>query len=333
MQIEGLRGISMLVVVIYHIVFRFSAVYLNQESNVIVEAILPGLAVPCFMILSGYFMESPHNGDGFLTGVLKKIIRLWPTYVVSITITYLMLWVFPLPGRDDISLLEYLLNAVMVNGYIGVKYVDGAHWYLTALISAQIVVVFLQKFPKVKWGYVVWILITITLKVAKSIFPGTFIGKILSGMFVLLGCEYSGIFMLGILIRRFQNGAISKRQYLIANVCLVCFIGIMRGLLAIPQVILASLLVILTCINKLPFLEKKVFAFLGGISYATYLVHRNTSYAVMLQLKNKGCAFVSMVGMALIISIVLGFALNMYVEKPIARLATRLSKVTGKGSI
>ena len=58
--------------------------------------------------------------------------------------TYIIVRLFPLPGRTC-ELKDLLLNEIFLNGFIGTPYVDGAHWYITVLLSAIVIIGILKK--------------------------------------------------------------------------------------------------------------------------------------------------------------------------------------------
>lgn len=40
---------------------------------------------------------------------------------------------------------DWILNIFFINGFIGTRYVDGAHWYLTILISFIVIISIAKK--------------------------------------------------------------------------------------------------------------------------------------------------------------------------------------------
>lgn len=88
------------------------------------------------------------------------MLRIWHAYFVAITICFALTRFVELPNRT-VSLFEYFLNIPFVNGYIGTSYVDGAHWYLTTLVSGIVIYSVILNF-KDKFKYyllIVWLIL------------------------------------------------------------------------------------------------------------------------------------------------------------------------------
>ena len=164
MQIEGLRGITCLIIVLYHIVYRYQELY-EEPSNILVTIMKHwgNFGVAIFMIISAYYLYSKNLfKDNLLKYYFKKVIRLWPVYLICITFTFALLQIAELPGRT-VGVKEYLLNAFMINGFIGINYVDGAHWYITSMLSIIFVVGILLKLKLQDnhLAYLVWLILGI----------------------------------------------------------------------------------------------------------------------------------------------------------------------------
>lgn len=94
-----------------------------------------------FLLISCYYLinfDSAIFSFSLIKYLLKKFIRLWPLYAIAITITVIVIHMFPLLGRMS-TWTDWILNLTFINGFLGSPYVDGAHWYLTTLISFIII--------------------------------------------------------------------------------------------------------------------------------------------------------------------------------------------------
>lgn len=141
-QIEGLRGIAMVIVVCYHLIFGYLKHYGTPiENNFLGIKYWGYFGVSIFILISGYFSQGENS---IIRTIIKKVSRLWPAYVVAVFVIYITTTMFQLEGRT-VSKLGFLANCLMLNGFIGIGYVDGAHWYITTLISCVIVSSALNK--------------------------------------------------------------------------------------------------------------------------------------------------------------------------------------------
>ena len=255
-QIEGLRGIAILMVVVYHIFCRYQQIYLSETIEWMER--FGAYAVNLFFLMSGYFL-------GQRTNFVKKIIRLWPSYVVGVLLSVVLLAFFPLPNKE-INFIQVLTNVFFINGFIKIPYVDGAHWYVHTLI-----IMFF-------WGILIrhrnfifliaWIVGAVVAECADV--------RIISHF---LGGKYVGCFVCGMALRNFLDEPGKRWLGVLAFAVAGVFVGqsILFG-----TIFIVSLFVLYLCIKgKLKLLGTKILCFLGLISYPLYVVHQNLAYVVL----------------------------------------------------
>lgn len=195
-KIEGLRGVSILLVVIFHVFCRYQQIYLNY--NIVFIEYWGSFGVMVFLLISCFFLGGPVDNRipfSLKKYFVKKILRLWPCYAVCITITAILIHLCNLPERMS-TWKDYFLNLFFLNGYMGTVYVDGAHWYLTTLISVIIITGIFKK-SKIANSYItylVWILTVVGLRLNGA-----------SNIAHLLGGAYIGIASAGISIRKITD--------------------------------------------------------------------------------------------------------------------------------
>ncbi|MGY3211659.1 acyltransferase family protein [Mucilaginibacter sp. HD30] len=91
-NLEGLRGICALVVFIAHFFgFSFFGIEKNTVVDIIIHTQFAQVAVLIFFIISGYVMGinhiyTPFNVQNVKTYLMKRIVRLYPIYVVALLI-------------------------------------------------------------------------------------------------------------------------------------------------------------------------------------------------------------------------------------------------------
>lgn len=72
-QIEGLRAIAMLCVVLFHFGCQFQNIYMNKTGGLPFPfTLLGGIGVGIFFLISGYFFEQKEGGFQFLISRVKK---------------------------------------------------------------------------------------------------------------------------------------------------------------------------------------------------------------------------------------------------------------------
>lgn len=178
LQIDGLRGIGCIIIVLFHCICRFSQLYLGKDIKLMND--WGDFGVILFLIITAFTLKAERKENNFsaLKYWLHKILRLWPMYAVAITLTFAVTRILPLPDRT-VGLFEYILNLSMLNGFIGVSYVDGAHWYITTLIAIYFVVGIMKKIDVSKYqlSYITWMALSfLALKLPHGVSIARFVG-------------------------------------------------------------------------------------------------------------------------------------------------------------
>lgn len=273
-QIEGLRGITILIIILYHVYCRFYQIYYKQD--VLLLHYWGSFGVTIFFLISSYFLGTSTNENFSLRNyVQRKLIRLIPSYLISIILIFCFTHVFYLPERT-VGIKDFLLNFFFLSGYIGTPYVDGAHWYLFLLVPIILTCGILKKlrWNDVIWFYYGWIVCDYILLRTGHVFFAR-----------LLGGTYLGVVMVGISI--FKLFA-EKQQHGISWICLF-FVGFIfthriLGTEGVIELILSVGIISLALTNKLSIVDKRFFTFVGDLSYYLYLIHQNISFAIAYNL-------------------------------------------------
>lgn len=282
-QIDGLRGIAMLMIVCYHYIVWINHSYqLYQIQNYPLGLSHWGnVGIDIFWLLSGFFMI-PDRETSFLQHMKRRLIKLWPPYFIAISIIFIVTNIFPLQNRT-VGFAAYLLNIPFLNGLIERDYVDGALWYLPILITTTCIFTSLMKVSHKKRHiiYWLWLLAVVLLRHATSdtrlVRIGiTVINNILGKQFVcliIIGAVWHDIEKNG-----FELSSIGTLLLAIAACAWT------NSFLYLISAIVAMIATVLALHDKLPMLEWKPFQWLGSVSYHTYLIHQNIGYLLILTL-------------------------------------------------
>lgn len=266
-QIDGLKGILAVIIVVYHVVCRYQQIYLDSSIEFMER--WGTLSVCSFFVISGYYLL-PQTAKG---GYFKhKILRLWPLYAVSLTITTVVIYILALPN-NNVSVLNYILNLFCINGFIGTPYIEGAHWYMTAMLSfvllCSVLILVRQHDNPMCW-------IAIIILNCATAYVGVPILQ------TLLGGGYIGIACCGMAAKRYglEDNLKIKLMWLALGVISIAFTWKFRGIDSVIGIGIGVTFLELTVHRKIPFLECRLFQFLGYVSFALYLVHQNVAYAI-----------------------------------------------------
>ena len=328
LQIQGLRAIAIIGIVIFHALIQFNNLYLNQEMiipsffvNIINK--MPSIGVYTFFILSGLFMYNKKEFD-LKTFYKNKFKKLYFPYLLCIIITFIITHIYYLPQRT-VDFKELLLNIIMVNGFIGVDYVDGAHWYLTVLISFII-------------SYGIMNYLKDKLRINKNIMVLIWLG-LFDLSFLLFNLNSVGL--LGSIQYWFNLLFFSwYPHYFLYFLCGIClsddndkakiitlFIILIHsyylyGLEFMIEQLILILVVYLCTLNRLSLLANKCLVYIGNLSYIWYLIHQNIIYVIELLL----CKIFSFNVMTVILSILLSLIIAIMINKLIDNVIKYLNK-------
>ncbi len=307
-QIEGLRGVAIMLVVIYHLIDRFQQIYLNRE--IVIMNFWGSFGVTIFLIISGCFAVNIDSKAITLNEAwyaLKKFfLRLWPAYAICICLTFILTHIAELPLRTY-NLKELLLNLLVINHVINVPYIDGAHWYLTVLISMFLVVLVLKIFgiQSCPFVYCVWIAIA------------SIIGCFYNNSFLFGGC-FTACYCVGIAIRALLN-VDNQSKFSWYLVLIEAFLATLmtRGMICTVEMIFGGLMVLLCLYDKLNFLNNVICIWIGKISYSLYLIHQNVGFWIEYQLMkkmNEYHLFFALI--AIVVVVLLAVIIFYFIERP-----------------
>lgn len=248
-----------------------------------------------------------YNKDNY-----KKVSRLWPTYVVAVFVICITTTMFQLEGRT-VSNLGFLANCLMLNGFIGIGYVDGVHWYITTLIPCVIVSSILNKIkaPLKSICVVCWNIVVVFLSI--SIPSNRLLYLFRSELLVLMG---GPMFAAGYCMHMLNSESKrSKNYFALCSSNLANFI-IMNTECEI--VFIAAICCFVLAINsKLRILENKIIVWIGSISCSVYLIHKNIGCCIInYEVKLLERYEIGLSVLAIVIVCVMGIALYYVVEKP-----------------
>jgi peptidoglycan/LPS O-acetylase OafA/YrhL len=286
LQIEGLRAIAMLCVVLFHFCCRFQSIYMNNHGGLPYPFTLLGnFGVGIFFLISGYFFEQKKGGLQFFSSRVKKIL---PLYWVALIIIFIVTQLYQLPGRTA-SFPNFLLNFFCLGGFPHIEYVDGAHWFLKTMLVIIVFYSLVQKISEKRRfiAFVSTVLLITTIGIV-----GNNIGQPSLRSTIQLvnnssgfGSSYLIVAIIGSTLSIIQRAKCKASIVML----LICFIAhkISFGLTMTIAMAIACLMFFLCINNKMHFLEFSGFQVLAKPSYAIYLIHQNIGYIIMLILINR----------------------------------------------
>ncbi len=313
LQIDALRSFALFLVFSFHAFYHYNNVFGFEKNKVLSYFGIShwGFAgVSVFMIISAIHLFPSQNTVYGVKYLIKKQRRIWPLYFISITIIFALLSIpmLYLPDRQ-VNFAEYLLNIPYLNGFIGTRYVDGAHWYLTVLLSFHLVfavITLIKKYIHKLNPYIflcVWMLLGFALKMFFKI------------GFNFVGGEYIGVAVLGVCLGIFSKDKDERKNIFlyIVSITGVLFTFFCLGKTNCIIVILAVILCYLALNEKIPIICNKVTLSISKVSYVFYLLHQNIMYSILYNFTDK-IGFWGSLFIALLIIILLTIFIHVFIE-------------------
>ncbi len=311
-ELDAMRGLAALAVVLFHLTTRFDRVYGHLTH--------PALALPWghygvqfFFGLSGFVifmtLERTRRAGDF---IVSRISRLYPAYWAAVLLTTAVTMLGPLPdlrrGGGTI-----LVNLTMLEGFAGLPYVDGVYWTLAielAFYGCMFGLWRLRLLPRIVPILIGWM----ALKWLWWLHP-----NLSYAIGMLLVQDNIPFFAIGICAYRLHAGESRLVALLPVIACALVTIGVIDGAesLLVAALVTATFLAFAT--NSLRWLRWSPFVWLGGISYPLYLLHENIGFVLLASLKAAAVPTNLSIVLALLASLLLAWAVSRVIERPALR--------------
>lgn len=321
--IQFYRGIGCLSIIIYHFLYRYGEIY--DLPNYVVNSLssLGAIGVALFLIITGYFVVSTKN-ISLLDQLKKKIISLYPPYFIAITLAFLVSLLGYLGEDRVVGFKDYLLNVILVNGFISRPYVDGAHWYVTYIVIFTIWFAYFNKkrISNNPMLYEVCLIINIIVFFITRYIIGNNFEVLSRFLYIIVGNKFLGFIVIGVCVKFIETSRdrSEKNKWLLVLGSSLLFIFI-----SYRSLVMFMFGVIFTFIlykrKYFSFLTKaSVIVWIGDISYGIYLIHQNIGYSIMNYLRiNFDVKFEITFVLALTLVVLLG-ALVLVLSKYIVKI-------------
>ena len=314
-EIDALRGIAAVIVVIYHYTFHYNERFGHVKPDYNTTLFDFGhYGVQLFFIISGFVIfMSVSRGKSAGDFLIKRTFRLYPAYIAAIILTYLVI------GNSGIDInrtfFEAIINFTMFQEFLGIRNIDGVYWSLRVEMTFYLMmalVLYLGAKSHV-------ILVSITMLASGFLIQltnGIFGGEFLSNLERFSTANYVQLFVIGIMFYCiWQHGPRIKYISLLAVSIIYDFLfeGVANGMFTVLFVAIFALVLA----GKMKWLNNRVLLFLGSISYPLYLVHQNIGYAMIREMERFGMTHELWILIPLGLSIALSVLIVRYVEVPV----------------
>ena len=293
------------------------------------------LGVSLFFMISGFVIAYSAEGRTATAFGISRFTRLYPSFLVCMTITFVVLTFFPV-AVFPISMKQYLANLLLYSKFLHQPMMDGVYWsiYYEAIFYGWVFLLLLFGVFQ-KWQHsivLVWLIVSILNFVVLQ-------SEFLKLIFVT---DYAYFFIIGILVYRMRGGDFSfltlgllassscfalYTAYVEAGLLIVSFATPYSTLTAMAFLLSAMVVFIMAALYKGSVPMQQYFIFLGALTYPLYLLHQMIGYAFIGVFYGK---VPDQILLLMTVAFVLGlaFLVNRYFEKPflprIRKLLTHL---------
>ncbi|MBU2928371.1 acyltransferase family protein [Winogradskyella psychrotolerans] len=331
-HLDLIRFLAALYVVLYHYCFRG---YAKDNYSILEFSPLEGfskygyLGVELFFMISGFVILMSAQNSNLIKFCISRFTRLYPAFwfCVLLTATIISLYGGPL---FNVTLDQVLINLTMFNGFIGIEHVDGVYWSLVIELKFYILISLLLLFRIIKYIKVFsWLLLLIAI--TQIILPFSEAPTFMKVIYFMCFASKSPYFVAGMfffLIKSEKNIIKNSLPIIISYILAIYFAfedTAKRNLkydnaydFTIVCILITLFFVILFLLstNKLSMFNKKVFLYLGILTYPLYLIHQKIGYIIFNNFGgyvNKWMLlFIVITGMLLV-----SYLINKFIEKPL----------------
>lgn len=275
--LDGLRGLAALAVVLFHYLDRGPGLY-DEIGRRFPWAVLGSYGVDLFFVISGFVIALTMQRATPTTFAISRAIRLYPVYWLCVAITFGVVAVFGLPGRE-VSPRDALLNLTMFQQYLGVPQVDGAYWTLSAELAFYAVCFVLLLTGAVRSRRALDVLLPVWLAVSAGTLALESVPHPLLVDVLSLAVAWSPLFIAGMVLHGAWQGdrRWNRLVLLPLAVATMTLHGLDQGLAAAVVIALVALAVW----GPARILASAPLRWLGAISFALYLLHQNIGYVAL----------------------------------------------------
>lgn len=328
MQIEGLRGLGCLIIVLFHVFYQYNVCCLKKDGPWPLKH-WGEFGVAIFIFISGYYLiDFEKEGFSFSEFLKKRLLRLYPIYAFAVILIFTIRSFTCVSGFTAVTWKDLFLNITLLNGFTGKPYIEPAHWYMTSLLRTIILAGILQKLKLHKRiGVMSGLLcLIVALKVIQRITENALVLSICELILIFTGGAYTGVFFLAFMMRKLSCDNLKtlwsehKKEVFVVVLTIVYLIGL-PGIVYTEIVLCSGFCFFLSLHNRLPFLESKLFLSVSKISYTWYLTHQYVAYWIEEKVRTVwgGQSLFSAI-CAFIMTGLMAIALHNYVEKPLERI-------------
>ena len=307
-QLDALRGIAALMVVLFHYLYHYDFKY--GHAFAVPEWVHLGKSgVYLFFIISGFVIFwTLTRSERPMDFVFSRFSRLYPPFWVAMIATFAFVSLVG-PADREVSWETFLVNVTMFHEFVGYAHVDGVYWTLSIELAFYVL-----AFSAMVCGVLRYTDHICLLWLSAS-FAESLLNLDLGIVEKVLLLKYNLLFVCGISFYRIW----AKEARLLPALCIALATSLawfrFEADVAATITIWISLFA-LVIVGRLQWLNQRALVWLGSISYSLYLIHQNIGYGIIEWGYAIGLSPLFSIGLALFVSFAGAQAITSFVEKP-----------------
>jgi peptidoglycan/LPS O-acetylase OafA/YrhL len=324
-ELDALRGIAALAVVLVHYTYVYERDYGHAETFPF-TFYFGHLGVQLFFIISGFvILMSLEKTKRPLDFIISRFSRIYPTYWVAVIFTFTILTFSNLP-KEQPEVLNFFVNLTMLQKWLKVKNIDVVYWTLSVELCFYLYMLILlvtRKLRHIELIGSIWLGLKAVLSFVHL--PDM---EFIRFVFFL---EYVNLFFAGVLFYNLKTKGNSIRRHGLIFIC-YCFeiLKTYKHAKTTPlyssqeefiysAIIVTGIFMVFYVLiyGRMPFLKNRILTYLGSVSYALYVVHFQVGLVIIHNLfrLNLNPSLVLMITIG--VAVALAALITHYVEKPV----------------
>lgn len=332
--LDILRFLAITAVFLFHYLFR------GPISGWVEHASFPSAqtwavygyaGVDLFFVISGFVIAWSSEGRTALEFLRARFLRLWPTFVVCMTISALLLALAGNP-HFPVGLWQWAANLIFLPQALRQPFVDGAYWSIVAELTFYgwiFLAISAGLWPRhivaIGAGWLAVSLANLGLQsgIAERVLLTPYAGEFLGGVLLYrLRVDGRGSGRLALLAAAV---AVSVTQSIAHARVVAASYGYAPDPLVVGSIHIAIFaLVAVFAAIRLPARAASAAVMIGGVTYPAYLLHQNLGYVAIDRLVPTGLSPWAAVGVVSAAVLLAAWAIWRHVETPGRRMAASL---------
>lgn len=291
-ELDGLRGIAALAVVVSHYGGAYNSRYPN-DPMAFYDFSYGAFGVQLFFLISGFvILMTAFRAKRPSDFVISRVSRLYPAYWISLVLAVVLIYAFNVPPFKP-SVPEILANITMIQRWFLVPNVEDVYWTLAIEMQFYVLILLLLLVTKckisdrlVRWGSVAWLLVSMAVSFwagpySRGISPQNVDTPVKMVLNVTLA-EFGPLFCAGMLLFISRRDGKLQPLAIVAGIVASLNAGLLHGVQS--ALIVLGIVAVFTFVVMRPrtrFLNFAPLQWYGKISYSLYIVHATLGYVVI----------------------------------------------------